>query len=377
MFKIEKNVFVLSLTVGGTLLFFYSWYYLLPIHLQSLGASDRQIGISYTLFALGFTLAQTLGGYLTDRFGRRPVVVIPTYLFPIFYLLLAFAKVWWVCVLFYLFASISSAVQMPAFTAMISESSQRKGRAFGFFEFIIACGIALGPLLGGILIDKIGIKGLFIITAFATLISAILRSCFLTEANGLEKQKVSIQTHLTKNYIWFLVTGVFIFLVLNLTMNGPFLTLFQREVLSISLSRINLFFAVGGLFSAFSALLGGYLVDKYGAKPVLGLSLLLHPLFLVFWVSTAGVSPFFFFSFIFSQMFYLCYQVIITDMSAVEVRGRMLGIFGTVTGLISSIGPFIGMQLKLSFGWSYPFYLALLFGVSGLLSLLNVRLKKV
>lgn len=377
MFKVERNVLVLSLTVGGTLLFFYAWYYLFPIHLEKLGASQREIGISYTLFSLGFTLAQVLGGYLTDRFGRKFIIVIPTYAFPLLYLFLALAKIWWVCVIFYLVSSILSAIQIPAFTSMISESSESKGRAFGFFECTIAIGIALGPLLGGVLVGRIGMENLILLMCLVTFVSAVIRSIFLTEKKSrVGIGRMDVQENITKNYIWFIIAGCFIFLVLTLTINGPFLTLFQKEVLLFPSSKINFFFAFGGLFSAISSLFGGRLIDKYGGKSILGLSLILHPLLLMLWAVSKGIMPYFILSFLFSQFFYIGYQVIITDMVNEKARGRMIGIFGALTGLVSSIGPVLGMQVKLRFGWPYPFYLSLFFGVVAFISLLKVRLKK-
>lgn len=377
MFRVERNVLVLSLTVGGTLLFFFAWYYLFPIHLEKLGASQREIGISYTLFALGFTIAQVLGGYLTDRIGRKFIIVIPTYAFPFLYLLLALARVWWICVVFYLATSILSAIQMPAFISMISESSGRKGRAFGFFEFSIAIGIAIGPLLGGFLVKKIGIEGLILLMGLATFVSAVIRSLFLTEEKNREKiDRVDVWKSITKNYIWFVVAGSFMFLVLTLTLNGPFLSLFQKEVLSFSSSKINFLFAIGGLFSAISCLFGGRFIDKYGSKPMLGVSIILHPLLIVLWVVSGGVLPFFILSFLFSQLIYMGYQVIITDIVSEKVRGRMIGICGAITGLISSMGPILGMQMKLKFGWSFPFYLSVVFGIVAFLLLLRVDLGK-
>lgn len=377
MFKVERNVLVLSLTVGGTLFFFFAWYYLFPIHLEKLGASQREIGISYTLFSFGFTLAQVLGGYLTDRFGRKFIIVIPTYVFPLLYLFLALAKIWWVCVILYLASSILSAIQIPAFTSMISESSESKGRAFGFFECTIAIGIALGPLLGGVLVGRIGMGNLIFLMCPIAFISAVMRSIFLKEVKSRDKiRRTDVRESITKDFIWFVVAGSFIFLVLTLTVNGPFLSLFQKEVLSFSPSKINFLFAIGGLFSAISSLFGGRLIDRYGSKPILGLSIILHPLLMVLWVLSKGVLPFFILSFLFNPFFYIGYQIIITDLTSEKVRGRMVGIFGAITGIVSSMGPILGMQMKLKFGWSYPFYLSLFFGVVAFISLLKVRLEK-
>lgn len=373
----NRNVLVLSSTVSLILLSLYSWYYLFPLYLKELGASDREVGISYALFTLGFTFAQCIGGYLTDRFGRKWVIILPTYFFPIFYLLLAVSKVWYLPVIFYLFTAVGSAIQIPAFTSIIAESTKRKGKAFGLFEFYIALGIAFGPLIGSVLIDRVGIRTLIISTAVTCLIGAILRHIFLVETQQVKQpKKGAVKTSLNRNFGLFLLSGAFLFLVFSISIHGPFMTLFQKESLKFSESRISLLFAIGGILSALSSLLGGSMTDKLGGKKILGMSVCLHPFLLFLWSSLSGFAPFFVISFAFSQFCYIAYQVVITDLTEEETRGRLIGIFGTTTGLISSLGPIIGMQLKIHYGYKAPFYLAFGFGIISFLILQCVKEKK-
>jgi len=56
-----------------------------------------------------------------------------------------------------------------------------------------------------------------------------------------------------------------------------------------------------------------------------------------------------------------------------RVRGRLVGLFGTITGIVSSAGPYVGMYAKLHVDVKAPFYLAMLFGVLAFVVLRNVR----
>jgi len=363
--RLEQNVKVISWTTFSILVSFFSWYYVLPLYLKDLGASDAIIGTLYSIFGLGFTLTQVLGGYISDKLGRKKCIVYPTYTFPVLYILMAYSKTWQIAALFYLLSNIGSALQMPSFTAIVGESSEQRGSAFGYFETFVAFGIALGPLIGGILLNKIGIKGLLLLTSLVALLTAIGRHIFLVETLGFKKVIEEKRQREEGSFLRFLIFGVFLFLLLSLTTHGPFLTLFQEEVLSMTRDKINFLFAIGNFLGAITSLVGGKLTDRIGAYRVLAISVILHPLLIVIW--TFIKTPFFFaLSFPFIIWAYITYQVFLTEISPEESRGTHIGIFGTVTGLAGAFGPFFGMQLKLRYGERMPFFAALLIGILSL-----------
>jgi MFS family permease len=117
---IEQNVSVLSLTVLFVLIAFFSWYPVLPIYLQELGANGFQVGFSYTLLSLASTLMQFFGGILSDRFGRKWLIVFPSFIFPVLYFLVASSTHWYVLVFFLVIVNSLSALQLPSFYAMIA-----------------------------------------------------------------------------------------------------------------------------------------------------------------------------------------------------------------------------------------------------------------
>jgi len=174
----------LSLSILFVILAFFSWYPILPIYLQELGANDFQVGFSYTLLSLASTLVQFFGGVLSDRFGRKCLIVFPTFFFPLLYFLAANSTHWYLLVFFLVIANIVSALQLPSFYAMIAESVPKikRAKAYTIFELFVVLGITIGPAIGMLLISRMNIKYLFYLTTFITLLCALARLILGTDS---------------------------------------------------------------------------------------------------------------------------------------------------------------------------------------------------
>ena len=371
--KKSRNVAVISVTSFLLVFSLFTWLFLLPIYLKNLGANDFLIGLSYSLFGLGYTLAQFFGGYLSDRFGRKYLIVIPTWLFFILYMLMALSNSWVYVAAFYLLVSISSAFQSPSFTSMIAESveEEKVGMGFAAFEFSIMLGIALGPFVGSSLVNMFGVRGLIIGSAFVSLVAAIIRHLGLIEPT--KRQGKTLKKFVFKrNHVWFIVAGSFMFLCLSFTINGPFLTLFQEEVLKLKESEINMLFGVAGVPAAILCLVAGWLTDKLGGKKITAVSIVIHALSTLLWVYFGGNIIFLIVSFVFVQFFYVSYQTVIAKITTEENRARFTGLFGTISGLAASVGPYMGMYVKVEAGFVATFQLCLLFSVLSSLLLTQV-----
>ncbi len=94
MLALNRNVVVLSGTVFLFAGAWFSWYPILPLHLRDLGATNAQVGLAYTLMQLGYQGMQLVGGLLADRFGRKRVIVWPTFAYLPLYLLAATTHNW-------------------------------------------------------------------------------------------------------------------------------------------------------------------------------------------------------------------------------------------------------------------------------------------
>jgi MFS family permease len=369
----ERNVFVLSVTTLLAIMGFFSWYYLFPLYLKELGASDTTVGALYTFFNLGFTLSQVMGGYLADRFGRKNVISIPTFLIALFLFLMPFFKTWFMVSLLCFLSLVASAIQWPAFTALLGESGREHGKTFGKFEFYLAIGIGIGPLLGSFLVTRMGIDGVIFLSALLTLIAALGRQIWLVETYVVEESSEPEIERERRGYLPFLLAGSLVFMALGLTVNGPFLSLFHGEVLGHPKAEINRLFAYGNLLGALFVLVAGRLADTIGAKRVMMMGIISHTVLVIVWALT-GSSPIFVLSIPFVQWIYLSYQVVVlVRITRMEERGRRIGFFGTITGGLGSLSPVFGGYVKRGYGDLSPFWTALILGIASLMPTERVR----
>jgi len=379
---IEQNVSVLSLTVLFILIAFFSWYPVLPIYLQELGANDFQVGFSYTLLALSSTLMQFLGGILSDQFGRKLLIIIPSFVFPLLYFLAGNSSHWITLILFLTIANSLSALQLPSFYSMIAESvpKNKRGKAYSEFELFVVLGITIGPAIGMILIPRIEIKYLFYLTSLTTFFCALARIFWLKETHH-HRTKInkfdSFKDLFNKKMLFILLALSSLFLLFNLTTNGPFISLYAKEAMNFDKSKINLLFALGGFAAVVYSLWGGKTIDKWGSKKVLSYSASGLGIFIILWSLSSPlwlIIALFTILYVFFQSCYIAYGSFLADITHQQSRGLVIGFIGTFTGLIGSIGPSLGGYLKLQFGPSSPFWAGLIFAL--ITSLLLIKIKE-
>jgi len=378
---IEQNVSVLSLTVLFVLIAFFSWYPVLPIYLQELGANDFQVGFSYTLLALSYTLIQFLGGILSDQFGRKLLIIIPTFVFPLLYFLAGNSSHWITLILFLTIANSLSALQLPSFYSMIAESvpKTKRGLAYSEFELFVVLGITIGPAMGMILIPRIEMKYLFYLSSLTTFFCALARMFWLKETHHhrIKMNKFdSFKNLFNKKMLYIVLALSSLFLLFNLSANGPFISLFAKEVMNLDKSKINLLFAVGGVAAVVYSLWGGKIIDKWGSKKVLSYSASGLGIFIILWSFSSPLwlaITLFTILYIFFQSCYIAYGSFLADITHRQSRGLVIGFIGTCTGLIGSIGPSLGGYLKFQFGPSSPFWTGLIFALITSLLLIKVK----
>ncbi len=116
--------------------------------------ADAQWIISVYVLALGVTTP--LSGFLADRFGIKRVYLIGIGLFVLGSFLCGIAPSLWVLVAMRVLQGIGGGLAQPLGSAQLVSAfpPQEQGKAFGFFGIGLVVAPALGPILGGVLIDQ-------------------------------------------------------------------------------------------------------------------------------------------------------------------------------------------------------------------------------
>src|SRR5690606_17433690 len=130
---------------------------ILPALLREVGhTSDISmiLGLMLALYSACQFLFSPILGVLSDRFGRRPVLLVSLAGAAIDYIVMAFAPELWLLVIGRAIAGVTSA-NMAVATAYITDisSEDERARRFGLFHAMFGIGFIIGPVLGGMLGD--------------------------------------------------------------------------------------------------------------------------------------------------------------------------------------------------------------------------------
>ncbi|MGE9516762.1 MAG: TCR/Tet family MFS transporter [Solitalea-like symbiont of Tyrophagus putrescentiae] len=136
-----------------------------------------------------FIFAPIIGG-LSDKYGRRPVLLASLFGFFVDYLFLAFAPGFIWLFLGRVIAGITGASITTA-SAYIADISpvEKRAQNFGLIGVSFGLGFIIGPAIGGISGQYLGIKAPFFIAAILSLLNFIYGYFFLPESLSQDKRR--------------------------------------------------------------------------------------------------------------------------------------------------------------------------------------------
>ncbi|UXN68881.1 TCR/Tet family MFS transporter [Devosia neptuniae] len=168
---------------------------ILPSLLQEVTHAENvapYIGIMTALYAIMQFICAPVLGSLSDRLGRRPVLLISIAGAAVNYLFLAFAPSLWLLLIGRAIAGLTSAnisVAMAYITDISPED--KRARRFGLFNAMFGIGFIIGPVLGGALGDH-WLRLPFIAAAVLNTANLLLAFFVLPESRTPSKAKIDL-----------------------------------------------------------------------------------------------------------------------------------------------------------------------------------------
>jgi MFS family permease len=152
----------------------------LPTLVRDLGANASQLQWIVDAYALVFASLLLTAGSLGDRYGRRLVLGGGLLIFGIGSVLSAFATTAGSLIAFRALMGIGGALIMPSTLSIVTNvfPAEERGRAIGIWAGFSGIGIAIGPVIGGWLLENFWWGSVFFINV-PVIALAILAGLFL------------------------------------------------------------------------------------------------------------------------------------------------------------------------------------------------------
>ncbi len=191
--RFDKRLFIIFLIIFTETLGFSIVLPVLPFFALSLGLNEFQVGLVMSVFSFCQFFASPITGKLSDRFGRKPLLLFSQTSTLIGFLLLGLANSVWLLILARLVDGLLGS-NMTVSQAYISDTTdpQDRTRIYGYSSAVFGAALIFGPLIGGTF-SAINYSIPMFIAAGISLISIILVVLLLPESLREREKHVKIK----------------------------------------------------------------------------------------------------------------------------------------------------------------------------------------
>jgi len=311
-------------------------------------------------------VSQTLGGVLSDRLGRRRLLLAALGVSVILYLALSIligfsAEIWAIAVTYIAGRAVLMTIQ-PTVSAMVADLSPEKRltEAYGLLRVGGNVGWAAGPALGGYLATFVSYGWLFGVAALATAVAFLLVLLLVRESYHGEGDRVGFRSVLSvaTNRTFVAFTGLSLLTFLGMAHLGSTLSVFTVDRIGFSTAQYGLLLTVNGLLVVLFQYPVARGIDWLGKSRSLIIGSLLYGLgYLCFgWIGSFGWALGAIAIVTAAEIVFAPTTLsVVNDLSPYGWRGRYMGFFGLSQTMGISLGPLLGGVLLDAFPHDPPF----------------------
>ena len=159
----------------------------LPLYVEELGVSTRGSvafwsGMVFSSQAVTMMLSSPIWGAVADRYGRKPMLVRATLGGAVMIVMMGYAQSAEQLVLIRMVQGLFTGV-VSATSALVAATvpKEKSGESLGLIQTGIWVGVAVGPLIGGLVSEALGYRASFWVTGAALTLAAVAVIVFVRE----------------------------------------------------------------------------------------------------------------------------------------------------------------------------------------------------
>jgi len=355
---------------------------LMPYYARDLGAGSLLITVMVVAFTAAQLLSAPLWGRFSDRYGRRPALLVGLGAAAIAYVVFAYASTIWLLLLSRVVQGLGGGT-VGVIQAYVADSTepQNRAKALGWLSAATNLGVALGPPLGSLALIG-GRSGPGLVAAVLCVVNMAFAWRYLTESRDMEDARTSprktgasraaimrVVSHATEpgpRLIWIYAIAMGAFSAIT-----AILPLFLADQFGIGEQKVWIFFTYIGIISVITrAGFLGQAVERFGEARLARIGLVLLATGLASYPFVRGyvllaivvaLVP------LGTAFTFPCVTAMLSRVISPRERGLYMGMQQTYGGVARVIAP-------LFFGWSFdtlgvssPYFFASAFIVATIL----------
>ena len=323
---------------------------IIPDLARKLGITDGAMGGIFALFAVAYVLAMPPSGYLTDRLGRKTMLISGIAIFGCTTLMLAFITDALQFAILRSLEGVGAAMTAPSAFALVIDlvPEEKRATAMGVEGTAQVLGIFGGPAVGGFVAGEINFYYPFYVGAALAFICCIIVYMVKEPPVKMHQEHPSLLTMFgawkrnveeNRKLVALTARGLVMGVVQGLWNLG--LILFWYDRIGMTYTEVGIAISIGTAVMASGTIYFGTLADKHGKMPfiLVGGALM---------ASGLGVMAFA------QELIHVYLLMIVMDLGAAmsnpsvgalladvmlkEERGRVMGAYQTVQGIGNIIG---------------------------------------
>lgn len=354
---------------------------LLPFYAQHFGASDFMVMVLVSAFSAMQLLSAPVWGRVSDRYGRKPALLIGLGASALAYVVFAYADSYWLLLLSRIVQGAGGGTT-AVIQAYVTDSVEPRNRAkgLGWLSAATNAGVVLGPVLGSET-TRMGPHSPGLIAAVLCILNVLFAARFLTESRVVSASargkrgrraidavlRVASRRHMgdaPSRLIWMYAVGIGAYYGVN-----ALIVLYLGRTFGVTTATVGPFYSyMGALSIIFRLLVLGRAVDSLGevrtarfGGAVLALGLIALPLtrpvgiphLTYLWLGLVlALVP------LGAALNFPCVTALLSRVVSDDERGLYLGVQQTYGGLARVLYPLAAGAASDHFGTAAPFWLS-------------------
>lgn len=360
---------------------------IMPTYMNELHIGGSILGFMVAAFSISQLIFSPFSGRLSDRIGRKKLIIAGMLIFAISEWLFAIAYAPTLLFISRAIGGLGAALIMPSVMAYAADmtSNEERGSAMGFINAAITTGFIIGPGIGGLLAEY-GIRVPFYAAAIAGLIAAIATLVLLPESLLPERRaQLAAQNNSGESLIrqllysyrkpYFLSLIIVFVAAFGLANYETVFSLFVDHKFGFTARDIAIIITFGSIAGAVvQATIFGWMMNRFGGQKLIIICLLASAVFILLTLFVHTYFLIFVVTFVVFLAMDILRPAIGTQLSQIagDEQGYVAGLNSAYTSLGNIAGPIVAGAL---FDWNinYPYMMATL--ILCLCFLLSLRVK--